>query len=127
MTSRRKFLAGIAASGGGVLQAARQGYEPKVMLQPYVWTQQLQKEKVPLADGLDRVFGSASRAGYSRLEIQDLFLAPPVRDRTQALLSQYNLDVPVVYAGGVFHDAEAAERSIAQILSVADSAKDLHT
>ena len=123
MTSRREFLAGMAAAGG--LQAARSGYEPKLMLQPYVWTQQLQKEKVALADGLDRVFGSASRAGYKRLEVQDLFLAPAVRERTFALLRQYNLDVPVVYAGGIFHDAEAAERSIAQILDVADVAKEL--
>jgi len=124
MTSRREFLAGMAAAGG--LQAARSGYEPKLLLQPYVWTQQLQKEKVPLAEGLDRVFGSASRAGYKRLEIQDLFIAPAARERTTALLSQYNLDVDVVYAGGTFHDAEAAERSIAQILTVADAAKDLH-
>jgi inosose dehydratase len=124
MTSRREFLAGMAAAGG--LHAARSGYEPQLLLQPYVWTQQLNKEKVPLAEGLDRVFGSASRAGYKRLEIQDLFLAPPVKDRTVALLSQYNLEVPVVYSGGSFHEAEAAERSVGQILKVADAAKDLH-
>ena len=124
MTSRRQFFAAMAATP---LHAARGGYEPTLLLQPYVWTQQLNKEKVPLADGLDRVFASASRAGYKRLEIQDLFLAPAVRARATALLSQYNLDVPVVYSGGVFHDAEAAERSIGQILAVADSAKDLRT
>jgi inosose dehydratase len=125
MTSRREFVAGMAAAGA--LRAAHSGYEPQLLVQPYVWTQQLQKEKVPLAEGLDRVFGSISRAGYKKLEIQDLFVAPAVHERTAALLSQYNLEVPVVYAGGSFHEAEAAERSIGQILAVADSVKDLHT
>jgi inosose dehydratase len=32
----------------------------------------------------------------------------------------------VVYHGGAFHEAEAAERTIAQILVTADAAKDLH-
>ncbi len=124
MTSRREFLAGMATAGR--LSAARSGYEPKLMLQPYVWTQQLNKEKVALADGLDRVFASADRAGYKRLELPDVFFAPAARDRTAALVHQYNFDLPVVYAGGSFHDAEAAERSIGQILAVADLVKDLH-
>ena len=41
-------------------------------------------------------------------------------------MRQYNFDIPVVYHGGAFQDAESAERTIAQILNTADAARDLH-
>jgi len=65
MTSRREFLAGSAVAG--VLRAAR--YQPALMLQPYVWTQVFQKEKISLGDGLDRMFAASKRAGYNRIEL----------------------------------------------------------
>src|SRR5215831_12637444 len=108
MTTRREFLAGMAA------MAAKSGYDPKLTLQPYVWTQQLQSEKVTLADGLERIFAASQRAGYKRMELINSFLAPDLRERTAALVRQYNFDIPVVYHGGVFQDAESAERTIAQ-------------
>ena len=54
MTTRREFTAGMAA------MFAKSGYEPKLMLQPYVWTQQLKTEKVELKDGLERIFSASS-------------------------------------------------------------------
>jgi inosose dehydratase len=123
MISRREFLAGAAAAG--VMRAAR--YQPKLMLQPYVWTQVFQKEKIPLGDGLERMFAASRRAGYSRIELMDAFLTPELRSRTADLAQQYDFEVPVVYQGGTFHEPEAAERSIAGILTTADSARDLHT
>ena len=119
MTTRREFLAGMAA------MAAKSGYEPKLILQPYVWTQQLQAEKITLADGLEKIFAASQRAGYKRMELLNSFLTPDLHERTAALVSQYNFDIPVVYHGGAFHEAEAAERTIAQILTTADAAKDL--
>jgi len=38
---------------------------------------------------------------------------------------QYNFEVPVVYHGATFHDADAVEQSIAEILTTADAAKKL--
>jgi inosose dehydratase len=121
MTTRREFMAGMAA------MFAKSGYEPKLMLQPYVWTQQLKTEKVELKDGLERIFSASQRAGYKRMELINSFLAPDLRERTASLVRRYDFDIPVVYHGGDFHDAESAERTIGQILTTADAAKDLHT
>jgi inosose dehydratase len=122
MISRREFLAGAAAAG--VLRAAR--YQPTLMLQPYVWTQVFQQEKISLGAGLERMFAASKGAGYHRIELMDAFLTPELRRRTADLVRQYDFAVPVVYQGGTFHDPEAAQRSIAQILATADAARDLH-
>ncbi len=123
MITRREWIAGAVAL---TAQAAKSGYEPKLMLQPYVWTQQFHAEKVELKDGAEKVFAAAQRAGYRRMELIDSFFAPEVRERTVALVSQYNMDIPVVYHGGVYYDAESAERTVAQILATADAARDVH-
>jgi inosose dehydratase len=123
MSTRREFLAGAAAAG--VLRASR--YQPKLMLQPYVWTQVFQEEKIALADGLDRMFGESKRAGYNRIELRDAFLTSELRSRTADLVRKYDFEVPVVYQGGAFYEAESADRSIANILQTADRARDLHT
>src|SRR5581483_536173 len=93
----------------------------------YVWTQQFHAEKIPLGDGLEKLFSASQRAGYKRMEVVESFLAPDVRERTIALARQYNFDIPVVYHGGRFYEPESAERTISQILATADAAKELHT
>jgi inosose dehydratase len=120
MTTRREFLAGMAA------MAAKSGYEPKLMLQPYVWTQHFQAEKIALGDGLEQLFSASQRAGYKRMELINSFLTPELKERTASLVRQYNFDIPVVYHGGPYYDAESAERTIGQILTTADAARELH-
>jgi inosose dehydratase len=122
MISRRELLAGAAA---GALRAA--AYQPKLMLQPYVWTQWFGQRKIALADGLERMFTASQRAGYRRMELIDSFLAPELRERTTALVRQYGFEVPVVYHGGAFHDPEAAGSSLEAILATADTARPLGT
>src|SRR6516164_6946717 len=124
MTTRRGFVAGLAGMSGWA--ASRSGYAPKLMVQPYVWTQQFRAEKISLAEGLEKAFPACQRAGYRRMQLLDAFLAPDVRQKTFALIRQYNFDTPVVYQGGSFHESEAAERSIGQILETADAAKEIH-
>src|SRR5579883_97500 len=108
MISRREWLAGAAAAG--TLRSA--GHQPHLMLQPYVWTQWFAQRKISLADGLERMFTASHRAGYRRMELIDSFLAPELRERTAALVRQSGFEVPVVYRGGAFHEAETARRSI---------------
>ncbi len=120
MISRRELLAG---AGAGTLRAA--AYQPRLMLQPYVWTQWFQQRKIALADGLERMFASSARAGYRRMELIDSFVAPELAERTAALVRQHGFEVPVVYHGGSFHEAEAAGRSIEAILATADAARKL--
>ena len=92
---------GIDGSGG--FCRAKSGYNPKLTLQPYVWTQQFNKEKIPLAAGLDQLFPAAQRAGYRRMELLNSFLTPELREHTATLVRQYNFEIPVVYHGGTFH------------------------
>src|SRR5262249_4573360 len=121
---RREFL--LAGASGMAAMAAKSGYEPKLMMQPYVWTQHFRDEKVTLKDGMEKVFSSAQQAGFKRMELMDSFFTPDLKQRTAALVRQYNLDIPVVYHGGPFYDAESGERTISQILATADAVKDLH-
>jgi inosose dehydratase len=128
MTTRRNFIAGLTAIAG--VQAglqAKSSYGPKLTLQPYVWTQQFQKDKIPLAEGLEQMFPASQRAGYWRIELLNSFLTPELREKTVALVRQYRFEVPVVYHGGTFHDAGAAEQTIKEILATADAAKPLGT
>ena len=119
MTSRRDFLAALTAAG---LQA-KPLYRPKLTLQPYVWTQQFQKDKVTLSMGMEQLFPASKRAGYKRIELMDSFLTTELREKTAGLVRQYGFEVPVVYHGGTFHDADAAEETIRAILATADAAK----
>jgi len=106
MITRCEFLVGVAEAG--VLRAAR--YEPKLISQPYVWTQVLQKEKIALADGLDRMFGESKRAGYNRIELMDAFQTPELRSRTADLVRKYDFEVPVVLPGTNQNRPTAASR-----------------
>lgn len=124
MTTRRDFIAGLAAVAS--LQA-KSGYAPKLTLQPYVWTQQFNKEKIPLSAGLDQLFPAAKRAGYKRMELLNSFLTKELKEHTAALVRQYNFEIPVVYHGGTFHDADAVEQNVSEILATADAAMALGT
>ena len=55
--------------------AAKSGYDSKLMLQPYVWTQQLQSEKVTLARGLERIRSAFFRHAFI------VAVADPVRSK----------------------------------------------
>lgn len=115
-------MAALTAVAG--LQA-KSGYDPKLTLQPYVWTQKFNQEKIPLSAGLDQLFPAAQRAGYRRMELLNSFLTPELREKTAALVRQYHFEIPVVYHGGTFHEANAVEQSITEILATADAARPL--
>lgn len=105
------------------LAARNSFYNPTLVLQTYIWLQEIQARKVALGDTLDHVFEGARNAGYRRLEVMPAFVAPELRDRTIALLRKYKLEPLVLYGSGPLHEAAVAGKTREQVL---ESAKAMH-
>lgn len=116
---RREFLVGTAASAA----LAAPAYAPTLAAQAYVWTQQFRKEGKTLAEGGERMIKGMTGAGFRAAELMSQFFEPDLAPTTSSLLKKYKLAVPVVYCGGVFHDASQADKTVESILKVAASAK----
>ncbi|MCC6862652.1 MAG: TIM barrel protein [Bryobacterales bacterium] len=117
--TRREMVTALAAAGG--LKAAQ--YQPILTAQIYVWTQQFNARKQTLAEGMAEAFPAIRRAGYSQVELVSQFFSPELSAKTIALLREQGLKCPVVYSGGAFHEPEAAEKSIGEILKLAETAR----
>ena len=118
-------LAGCAVLGDGFsttpLLAGPSGYRPILTTQIYVWTQQFQAQKKGLIEGLEEALPAIRRAGYARVELMADFLHPEIRAKTLALLEEHELAMPAMYSGSTLHQEEAAEKSIAEILELAEA------
>jgi inosose dehydratase len=94
-------------------------YAPKLSVEVYIWLQHLASEKKTLADGVAEVLASFHRAGYRRVELNQDFFKPELRERTFALLAKYDLAPETVYTGTTLHEAAAAEKSIEEVVDLA--------
>jgi inosose dehydratase len=109
--SRRLLLGGDEASVAH--------YAPKLSVEIYIWIQHLASEKKTLAEGVDEVLASFHGAGYRRVELNQDFFKPELRERTLALLAKYNLAPETIYAGTTMHEAAAAEKSVKETVELA--------
>jgi inosose dehydratase len=118
-------LAGCAALGDtfskAPLLARPSGYRPILTNQIYVWTQQFQAQKKGLLEGLEEALPAIRRADYTRVELMSQFFTPEIRAKTLALLKQHKLAMPTIYSGSTLYEAEAAKKSIAEILDLVES------
>lgn len=119
---RRQFLGTLAAAP---LAGAGPRYQPELAAQVYVWTQVFNQQKKPLLEGLPEVFESTRKAGYTRMELVSSFVTGDALPRTKELIRKHGIQIPIVYHGGPLHEAAAAEKTIAEILSVAEAAKSI--
>ena len=126
ISSRRQWLAGLAAAAGVPLEA-RQEYNPQLSVEFYVWLQELERQKKSLADGAAEALLATARAGYHRVELSDGFYAGAVRAKTIAALKETGLAAPSVYSGGAFHETALADSSIARMLELAAVVQPLGT
>ena len=101
--------------------AGSSGYRPILTTQIYVWTQQFQAQNKTLAEGLEEALPAIRRAGYPHVELIGDFFRPDLRARTLALLDKHELEMPTLYAGSTLHEEKAAEKSIADILELAEA------
>ena len=121
--TRRGLLLSAAAAG---LQAAA-GYQAKVAVQTYVWTQYLNKQKRSLADGVEDVIAGCRAAGFENAEFMSSFFSPELKDKTAGLLRKHGLSVPICYHGGPMHTEQGAEQVIRETLELAATLKPLGT
>lgn len=105
------------------LAAARPAYRPRLAVQLYVWSQHFRARNVEMAKGMEECLAATSRAGFKLLEFDGQYLAPPMGDSVRALLKKYSLRVPILYRGGVMYDAEAAAKTLKDLLETAALAK----
>jgi inosose dehydratase len=127
--TRREMISGMAKFVGatlfsrqlllGVKEAGEPHYAPKVSVEIYIWIQHLEAEKKTLAEGVEEVLASFHRAGYRRVELNQDFFQPPLRDRTLTLLKKYNLAPETIYAATTLHETAAAERSVREVRELA--------
>jgi len=111
LLSRRLLLGGDEASVAH--------YAPKLSVEIYIWIQHLASEKKTLAEGVDEVLASFHGAGYRRVELNQDFFKPELRERTLALLAKYNLAPETIYVGTTMHEAAAAEKSVKEAVELA--------
>jgi len=126
--TRREMLAGMSRLAGATLLSRRllvggneasASYAPKLSVEIYIWIQHLESEKKTLAEGVDEVLASFHGAGYRRVELNQDFFKPELRDRTLALLAKYNLAPETIYAGTTLHEPVAAEKSVKEVEGLA--------
>jgi inosose dehydratase len=127
--TRREMLSGMSKLAGATLlsrrlllggdEASAAGYAPKLSVEIYIWIQHLASEKKTLAEGVDEVLASFHGAGYRRVELNQDFFKPELREKTLALLAKYNLAPETIYAGTTMHEAAAAEKSVKEVMELA--------
>ena len=127
--TRREMLSGMSKLAGAMLlsrrllpgsnEASAAHYAPKLSVEIYIWIQHLASEKKTLAEGVDEVLASFHGAGYRRVELNQDFFKPELRERTLALLAKYNLVPETIYAGTTMHEAAAAEKSVKEVVELA--------
>lgn len=121
--TRREALAGVAA--GFIPQAIAASYKPRISAATYIWTQQFSLRKIKPIDGLEEAYSTFQRTGYHWVELINSFLQGDLKERTRALMKKYQLRCSMAYNGGVMHDDDGAEKTIAATLDIADAAKSL--
>lgn len=118
--NRRAFLSMAAA---GAAQGARGG-RPKLAVQTYVWTQEFAASKIPLQEGMPRLFAETRAAGFTRIELMPAFFEPETSSLTAELLKKHGMEVPIVYSGARLHDVTAGS-SIERVVKLARASREL--
>jgi inosose dehydratase len=127
--TRREMFSGMVRLAGATLlgrrlllgtdDASAAHYAPKLSVEIYIWIQHLDAEKKTLAEGVEEVLASFHGAGYHRVELNQDFFQPALRERTFALLSKYHLAPKTIYAGTTLHEAAAGEKSVREVEELA--------
>jgi inosose dehydratase len=121
--TRRELFCGMAKLAGATLLSRQlllgAQYAPKLSVEIYIWIQHLESEKKTLAEGVEEVLRSFHGAGYRRVELNQDFFQPALRERTFTLLAKYDLAPETVYAGTTLHQTAAAEKSVREVVELA--------
>lgn len=121
--TRREMFSDLAKLAGATLLSRQllfgAQYAPKLSVEIYIWIQHLESEKKTLAEGVEEVLASFHGAGYRRVELNQDFFQPALRERTFTLLAKNHLAPETVYAGTTLHETAAAEKSVRAVVELA--------
>jgi len=121
--TRREMFSVLAKLAGTTLLSRQlllgAQYAPKLSVEIYIWIQHLESEKKTLAEGIEEVLASFHGAGYHRVELNQDFFQPALRERTFTLLAKNHLAPETVYAGTTLHESAAAEKSVGAVVELA--------
>jgi inosose dehydratase len=112
---RRTFLLTPALAVG-------QNSKDRLAAGVYIWTQDLNQRKVALADGLDEIFASTRRAGFSNMELMAQLFTPELKDKTLAAMKKHGVKAPGIYMGGNMHTEEGGAKMLEAARRMADIA-----
>lgn len=117
------MAAGSVILAQGAATAHPSGYHPILAAESYIWLEEFQARKQTLADGIPEMCEGFHRAGFENVELDENFLVDNFRAETLEQLARNQLRLLSVYANSVMHTPEAAEKSIARIVALAQSLK----
>jgi hypothetical protein len=98
---------------------ARSSRSARLAMEAYIWQQYAARQGKNLDDVLDEVFPMAQSAGFTNVELNDVFFEPSPRNRVLALVRSNKLRLPSVYVGGVMHEEGSAEQTIKHAVEIA--------
>jgi len=131
--TRREFLKTAAVMGGSVLLGARAtrgadeapGGKLHLACNQYPWTVFYSRENRDFNASLDTGLKEVAQSGVNGFE--PLVTGPQQIDQLAPLLKQHGLQMRSLYVNSTLHNPDEAEKSIQQVLAVAEKAKPLGT
>ncbi len=131
--SRRDFLRNLGLAGGVMLVGARSaiGLEEKrsgglhLAGNQYPWTTFYGREKRDFNADLDSGLREVAASGMDGYE--PLASAPDEIDRLGPLLKKHGLGMRSLYVNSTLHEADRADKSIEEVLAIAEKAKGVGT
>jgi inosose dehydratase len=129
--SRRQFLQTTAIASGSLILGAQPvtGAKPKNKLHlacnQYPWIVYYQRDNKNFSEMLDTGLGELASCNLDGYE--PILNTPQDVDRLAPLLKKHNLELRSFYVNSTLHDAQQAEKSIKDIVTVAKKAKQIGT
>jgi inosose dehydratase len=108
--TRRMLLAGLAPLSFALPSRSM------LAVEGYIFQQYAQSLKQPLETVIPNALRMAQAAGFRNIELNTAFFAPAERARTLSLVQSCRLRMPSAYVGGVMHEADRADQTIAKAL-----------
>lgn len=91
----------------------------RMSVEGYIFQQYAGRQKKPLGEVLEDVYGMAQAAGFHNIELNNNFFIADIREKSLALLRVNQLMMPSVYVGGAMHTRDDAAATQALALEIA--------
>ncbi len=133
MFSRREFFKSLAMASGAVLTSATSAKSAKandpdhlhLASNQYPWTTFYSRENRNFNADLDAGLAEVAASGMDGYE--PLATSPQEIERLAPLLRKHGLEMRSLYVNSVLHESDGADKSIQDVLAIAEKAKEVGT